>query len=722
MTSDRPETDPPESYAFGHFRFHVADRTLTRDGVLIRLTPKTAELLLALLAADGRLVTKEELLQRIWPSTFVEDSNLPFQVHQVRQALDDSAAEPRYIETLPRRGYRFIHPIETERAELARATPVEIDVERQVPPSVALEPTAVIAGETNPPGGVRPRGWSRWSAVAVVLVVATAAAVFATNLAEPPPLRIARITALTSDGTQKGLLVVLDRDRLLAWTGRSQSEFRISDGTWRSNHALAEYQVFDVSPTRGEALAIRPADAGAEHGLWAVRLDGSGARRIGMVQTRGRASWSHDGQKIVYTDQHNVYVTDASGGPVKTIGTFSGNPDDPRWSRTDRLVRVAVGNSSNRTVTTNIFDIRADGSGAPTPAFHSPLPWLNSGVWIPDSSEYVFEAGTEQLTDIWAVNERWVPFSQRERVSYRLTNGEPAGARYSNPVPSLDGKRIFVLATSRPRLSVYDASRHAMTSYLGGIPAYAVRFSPDHRSVVYIDFFTSTLWRANADGSNPRQLTFQPWSVDAVEWSPDGRRLALRARAPGQDVTKVHIMSASGGQPEPIDPRRIEQGTPTWSPDGGRVAFGDVPDQYGNRSGTERIHVHDLLAHTTVDVPGSLGLWSSRWSPDGTYLAATRISDRAVMLFSFATKQWRELPLTRVDHLTWSADGQYLYCEAESGTRPLARIRFPKGEVESLIDLSSYSIRHTGAGLALDGRPLLLVSPTNIYALELDRR
>jgi len=92
------------------------------------------------------------------------------------------------------------------------------------------------------------------------------------------------------------------------------------------------------------------------------------------------------------------------------------------------------------------------------------------------------------------------------------------------------------------------------------------------------------------------------------------------------------------------------------------------------------------------------------------------------MLFSFATKQWRELPLTRVDHLTWSADGQYLYCEAESGIRPLARIRFPERRVESLIDLSSYSIRHTGAGLALDGRPLLLVSPTDIYALELDRR
>jgi hypothetical protein len=120
-------------------------------------------------------------------------------------------------------------------------------------------------------------------------------------------------------------------------------------------------------------------------------------------------------------------------------------------------------------------------------------------------------------------------------------------------------------------------------------------------------------------------------------------------------------------------------------------------------------------------VAGSEGLWSSRWSPDGRYLAATKIVDRTVMLFTFATRQWRELAAARIDDLVWTPDSRYLYCDPEL-LQSVQRIRVPDGHVETFLDLNGEGIAHSGAGLTPDGRPLFLRNATDIFALDLERR
>src|SRR6185503_12599311 len=104
-------------YEFGPYHLNVSKRVLTCAGATIALTPKASEILVILVTNAGQLVEKDELLQQIWPDTFVEESNLAQNVFTLRKALGDDRAVPSYIETVTRRGYRFIAGVRVVDAE-----------------------------------------------------------------------------------------------------------------------------------------------------------------------------------------------------------------------------------------------------------------------------------------------------------------------------------------------------------------------------------------------------------------------------------------------------------------------------------------------------------------------------------------------------------------------------------------------------------------------------
>src|SRR5687767_11062309 len=104
-------------YEFGNFSLDTAERRLMRDGVPIPLTPKVFETLQVLIENAGSLVEKDALMRAIWQDRFVEESNLTFNIKMLRKALGDDAGHPRFIETVPRSGYRFIGAIADSRGE-----------------------------------------------------------------------------------------------------------------------------------------------------------------------------------------------------------------------------------------------------------------------------------------------------------------------------------------------------------------------------------------------------------------------------------------------------------------------------------------------------------------------------------------------------------------------------------------------------------------------------
>ncbi len=137
------------TYEFGPYRFCLAQRALTRDGEPISLTPKAFEILMRLVVNAGQLLEKDDLLKEVWPDTFVEEANLTQYIFTLRRALGDERSGPRYIETVSRRGYRFVAdvrvcdveaPSPTATAEPETQPGAETDEVVSPPPVVAVLP------------------------------------------------------------------------------------------------------------------------------------------------------------------------------------------------------------------------------------------------------------------------------------------------------------------------------------------------------------------------------------------------------------------------------------------------------------------------------------------------------------------------------------------------------------------------------------------------------
>jgi TolB-like protein/DNA-binding winged helix-turn-helix (wHTH) protein/Flp pilus assembly protein TadD len=163
------ETPPSRpTYRFGEFEFDPASGELHKDGAKVRLQEQPFQILTLLLKRPGEVVTREEVRQALWPGdTFVDfDVGLNSAIKRLRDALNDSADSPRFVETLPRRGYRFVATVETSRVPAPPAL--------EAPPRTASPP---VEGEARAKrGGVRLRSWGVATAVAAAVLMSGLAA------------------------------------------------------------------------------------------------------------------------------------------------------------------------------------------------------------------------------------------------------------------------------------------------------------------------------------------------------------------------------------------------------------------------------------------------------------------------------------------------------------------------------------------------------------------
>jgi DNA-binding winged helix-turn-helix (wHTH) protein len=128
-----PGTWSDRVFEFDRFRADTRQGILLRDGEIVSLTPKAFDLLIVLIESGGRVVGKDELMRRVWPDTIVEEANLSHQVYKLREALGESESVA-YIQTVPRRGYRFAVPItEHEPAGAVPAQPALRWGDREIP-------------------------------------------------------------------------------------------------------------------------------------------------------------------------------------------------------------------------------------------------------------------------------------------------------------------------------------------------------------------------------------------------------------------------------------------------------------------------------------------------------------------------------------------------------------------------------------------------------------
>ena len=561
-------------------------------------------------------------------------------------------------------------------------------------------------------------GRSRWKAGAVAAggfgLLTTASLIYFQSRSLAPP-KVSGYVVLTHNGNQK-YLAGTDGTRLYFNDGPPQSlaiaQVSGSGGEVARVPAPTPTMVLlGVSPDGATLLVADELGTTYKGPVWAVPVLGGSSRRRGEAIAQA-AAWSPDGQRIVYADGNDIFLANSDGSAAHKLVSTPDRATDFAWSPDGTVIRFTVVGSSGSQ--TSLWQISISGKDLHPllPDWHTPHDEC-CGRSTADGKYFVFYS----QGNIWALAEKGNWFGKADRQPTQVTSGPMT---FSSPLPSKDGKKLFVVgALARGELSRYDAHSAELVPFLSGISADTVSFSRDGQWVAYASYPEGTIWTSKLDGSQRLQLSYPPlWATEPF-WSPDGTQVLFSAYSQGHQ-SKIYTVSSDGGTPRELLPGDSQEDLfdPGWSPDGTRIVFGSG---YSNPNAT--IRILDLRTHQISTLPGSKGLYSPRWSPDGRSVVAMPIDSHGLMLFDFATQKWEEIAKIIAAYPIWSKTGDYVYFLRQQDQPSVMRVRIRDRKLERVVDLKNF--RLTGnfgywLGLAPDDSPLLLrdTGTQEIYALD----
>jgi serine/threonine protein kinase/Tol biopolymer transport system component len=563
------------------------------------------------------------------------------------------------------------------------------------------------------PSAKRP-SWRTWAVAAAVLVCVGAVLVYFQSRPLPNPI-VSGYRPVTHDGVLKALIGT-DGARLYLGefnpSGGAVAQVAASGGEVAHVFVPIPTMVpLAVSPDGSTLLVADEVGQTAFHGpLWSVPVLGGSPRKLGDLIAQA-AAFSPDGSRIVFADGNDLKIANSDGTDPHKLVSMPEAPFEPAWSPDGAAIRVRIGGGANNLGA--LWEVAADGTN-PHPLFsgwHNP-PAECCGRWTPYGKYFVFQSGG----NIWARAEKRNWLGKSNSLPVQLTSGPMS---YFNPLPSKDGKKLFVVGgLAKGELSRYDVKSRSFSLFLSGISAEGVRFSRDGQWVAYSSYPDATLWRAKADGSQRLQLSSPPVTALLPSWSPDAKQIVFYGFLPGQ-TAKMLIVSADGGTPRELVPEDKQPKYDTnWSSDGKRIVFGNGP---GLPNST--IRILDISTNQVSTLPDSTGLYSPRWSPDGRYIAAMNFDSRILMLFDFQTQKWQELARVSMGFPNWSKNSDYVYFLHEENKPSVMRVRLRGHEVQRVADLKNF--RQAGffavwLGIAPDDSPLLLrdIGTQEVYALD----
>ncbi len=712
---------------FGVFEIDLRAGELRKCGIRIKLQSQPFKLLAILLSHAGEIVTREELQQQIWGAETVVnfDHSLGTAVNKVREALGDSAENPRYIETLAKRGYRFVAPI--ERLEL--------------PESPARAKTSVVTSgpqmeaPVTKPAAFR---WIRWQ-TAVSAVGAAALIVFglrfweSTDATKPQLLPFTQITSSDSIfpgdiGVERFPALLTDGSRLYfskIESGRVALAYSAISGG--DAHALVTPpeigapRLADISPDGSNLLVFGEIFSELERTMWIVPSTGGAARKI----TSGLGhdgTWMPDGTTVLYASGRNILITHNDGQEPRVLASVPGRAFWLRCSPDGSRVRFTVVDSATRATSLWEFTfanrkLRPLLQGWSNPASEC------CGNWTPDGKYFIFQSNRVEGSNIWILPEKsWV--GAPAPSPSQLTAGP---LNFIGPVPARRGNRIFFTgAHRRSQLRRYDAATHQFVPYLREISmAGRTEFSRDGTRVAWVSTSDGSLWQSRLDGSQRLQLTSRPMRVFMMRWSPDAHTIAFMGKEPGK-TWKIYSISTEGGKPQIVSEEARNQADPDWSPDGKTIVFGRSSEYMAEDSTPKAIQMVDLTTRSVSTVPGSEGLFSPRWSPDGRYLVAMPLDQRKLLLYEIASKKWTEIASGSFNNPVWSKDSKFIYYQSYDEGSPIRRMQVAGGRIEEIADFRDLQPGATVGywGIASEDAPIVSFHflTADIYSVEWTHR
>jgi Tol biopolymer transport system component/DNA-binding winged helix-turn-helix (wHTH) protein len=728
--------------SFGLYEIDLQSGELWKAGFRIKLQGQPFKVLTALLERPGQVVSREDLQTRLWgKDTVVDfDHSLGTAINKIREALGDSAENPRFIETLSRRGYRFIAPVgvveplpdapadTTPDNHFATRLIVSPNI-RSTSSTFALPDRSSTLGPTvsAPPA---PRAISKpmlWALALLTAAIACIAGIYlGSSRSSIVPPHIVQIThnghlAPSVDSMENFAAAVTDGVHLYASTldsGHSVlSSISVSGGLVAPINIPSEVAspaLGDISPDGSRLLLRDHLSPESEQPLWVVPTIGGSALRVGNVLAHD-ATWMPDGDGILYANGTDLYLTHLSRQQPAHFASLPGRAFWLRWNPNGKLLRFTMLDPLSHTI--SLWQITTSDR---TPRrllldFNQPSGEC-CGVWTADGRSFVFESSKGGNNNLWKLS------GDSTSNPIRLTDGP---LEFESPVAAHSGSRIFFIgADSRSELESVELNGDLLP--VQGFLSTAVRvdYTRDGKWVCWTDT-SRHLWRARSDGTEILQVTPDNFDAFLARWSPDGSHIAVMAREPGK-VWRIYITSANGGDLQPVLQETRNAADPSWSPDGTSIVFGRTNDEMGKDNPARTLVLVHLTNNAVEQIPGSNGLFSPRWSPDGKYIAALTLDQTRVRLFTVATQTWTTLSVPSGADPIWSTDSRYLFIHASlDPSQPIDRVSIPDGHVDQIVRLADSrehdAVDYVFGGLTRDNRPLIRarVFTGNFYSLDL---
>jgi Tol biopolymer transport system component/DNA-binding winged helix-turn-helix (wHTH) protein len=624
-------------YEFGGFSLDRDERVLRRGNLPVPLTPKATEILLALVERHGHIVDKEDLMRQVWPDTAVEESNLTQNIYTLRKVLSTEEGRCPFIETVPRRGYRFVGFVRTpSKAPSHPLTPLMVrakcDVQSDGPTlpgdvrSIGMEPAAggtaasasgreVLAATVEPPGGrLRGRPGVHWGVTALAAVSIGAALFWSTpsrsrlaGAPERPEMPLEAVPLTTYPGHEAEPAFSPDGAQVaFSWDGESQDNHDIFVKAIGAEqpHRLTSDRARDGSPAwspDGTGIAFLRDKPGGGSEVRLIPPTGGPERTIGEVQGLAHQglSWSPDGRSLAVVDRSSpgerlgIFVLDILSGVKKRLTPPSTHGDIlPAFSPDGRSVAF------NRTLPTRGPFLHVVPVAGGEPRALVPTSFRRGRMaWMPGGKEILFAA-----VPVARDGGRPAPSSAGRAAAclWRVPAGGGqarllAGSENAVDVAvSGDGHRLVYSQETmdwdiwRLDLRRGPATGDAQTRFIASTKADAnPQVSPDGERVAFTSLRSGQqeLWVVDGQGRHPLRLTSSERDEDraAPRWSPDGNAIAFDQRTKNPDNVDIYVISASGGRARRVTTSSAIDAHPSWSRDGRWIYFAS------NRTGSWQV-------------------------------------------------------------------------------------------------------------------------------------
>jgi Tol biopolymer transport system component/DNA-binding winged helix-turn-helix (wHTH) protein len=662
-------------YRFGDFALDADQRVLLRGDKPVALTPKVFETLLILVEEHGRIVGKDKLMDRLWPDSFVEETNLTFNIQKLRKALGDRARQPRYVETVSKRGYRFIAGV-TEVVENS-LTQNGNDAES---PSRLLSSFAPLHETALSNSNGNGKGW---------------------------PTEHKQQSLI--NGKQKRTLFITAVSISILIFGAGSLRHFITRLNHRSAAGLAQpFKVQKLTETaRSNSAAISPdgnfvaytLEAKGRQSVWLRQLStGNSSEIVAMSERLGGLVFAHNGQHLYFVKGAPSWalyrVTVPLGGvPEKVVehpeGAFSLSPEDKQVA----FIRYSP---DDRSCALMIADV--DGSNERVLAVHQQPDRFNTPAWSPDGRTIAVAVGPSDSGH-----------EQVRIVTYDVAGGSerevPAGRWFhiGRLVWQPDGNGLFVVGTNKfgqgKQIWRVEYSTGESKQLTDGTASYSdVNFTADANMAVASQVsFTSNIWIGPAD--NPEKLTRITHAAEDFCWTPDGKIIY----SSGASLTKnLWVMRADGSELKQLTNAGQRNATPAITGEGRFIIFTST------RSGTIQIWRMEADGSNPTQLTTGAGANYPALSPDGKWLVYNSVADWSLWKIPIEGGQPMRLTEGYAIYPSVSPDGKLIAFvgKDENKNRQLVIVSAAGGNalrrfVITPLKLSSYRLKWTPNGDAL---------------------